>query len=144
MILPTWVLIAAFQVAAIAGVMACILFVRRQARSSHRSLAALFAAMAVANLANRVGLLDEAHALFWRGTAMVAELVQPAALLYVGLAFLSPAKQGLDPSAQWRARIMGVVGLVLAVLVVTGQVFQWKTFEGGQSAIALASWECLL
>ncbi len=63
MILPTWVLIAAFQVAAITGVMACILFVRRQARSSHRSLAALFAAMAMANLADRVGLLDEAHAL---------------------------------------------------------------------------------
>ncbi len=140
MILPTWSLIAAFQVVAIAGVMACILIVRRQARPSHRSLAVLFAAMAVANLANRVGLLDEAHALFWRGTAMVAELVQPAALLYVGLAFLSPTERGLDSSAQWRARTIGVVGLLLAVLVVTGQVFQWKTFEDGQSAIALASW----
>ncbi len=69
---------------------------------------------------------------------MVAELVQPAALLYVGLAFLSPAERGLDSSAQWRARTMGVVGLLLAVLVVTGQVFQWKTLADGQSAIALS------
>jgi len=140
MILPTWFSVAAFLVAAIAGGMACALFVRKQASASHRSLAALLGATAVASLANGVGLLDETHALFWRGTAMVAELVQPAALLYVGLAFLSSAERGSDASALWRARIVGVVGLLLAVFAVTGQVFQWKTFEDGQSAIALASW----
>ena len=140
MILPTWLSVAAFLVAAIAGGMACVLFVRIQASASHRSLAALLGATAVASLANAVGLFDEGHALFWRGSAMVAELAQPAALLYVGLAFLRPAERGRDASALWRARIIGVVGLLLAVFAVTGQVFQWKTVEDGQSAIALASW----
>jgi len=138
MMLPTWLSVAAFLVAAIAGGMACALFVRRQASASHRSLAALLGATAVANVANGVGLLDETHALFWRGTVMVAELAQPAALLYVGLAFLSPTER--NASALWRARSIGVVGLLLAFLAVTGQVFQWKTLEDGQSAIALASW----
>ena len=68
MILPIWFSIAAFQVAAFAGGMACLLFVRRRASSSHRSLALLLGATAVANLANGVGLLDEAHTLLWRGT----------------------------------------------------------------------------
>jgi hypothetical protein len=140
MVLPTWFSVAAFLVAAIAGRMACALFVRKQASASHRSLAALLGATAVANLANGVGLFDEGHALYWRVTAMVAELVQPAALLYVGLAFLSSAERGRDASALWRARIIGVVGLLLAVYAVTGQVFQWKTVADGQSAIALASW----
>ena len=138
MILPTWFSVAAFLVAAIAGGMACALFVRRQASASHRSLAALLGATAVANVANGLGLLDETHALFWRGTVMVAELAQPAALLYVGLAFLSPTER--NASALWRARSIGVVGLLLAVFTVTGQVFQWKMLENGQSAIALASW----
>jgi len=140
MILPTWFSVASFLVAAIAGGMACALFVRRKARASHRSFAALLGATAVANVANGIGLINGAHALFWREAAMVAELAQPAALLYVGLAFLRPAERGRDTSALWRPRIIGVVGLLLAVLVVTGQVFEWKVFENGQAAIALASW----
>ncbi|HLZ34743.1 MAG TPA: XrtA/PEP-CTERM system histidine kinase PrsK [Nitrospira sp.] len=140
MVLPTWFSIAAFQVAAVAGGMACFLFVRRKASSSHRSLAALLGATAVANLANGVGLLDGTHALFWRGTATVSELLQPAALLYVGLAFLNPTERERDSSALWRARIIGAVGLLLAVFAATGRVFQWKPFEDGQVAIALAAW----
>jgi putative PEP-CTERM system histidine kinase len=140
MILPTWFALAAFQVAALAGGMACILFMRRQASSSHRSLAVLLSATTVANLANGVGLLDEVHALLWRGIAMAAELVQPAALLYVGLAFSHSAEQGRNSSALWRARIIGGAGLLLAFFAVTGQVFAWKVFQDGQSAIALGSW----
>jgi len=140
MILPTWVSVAAFLVSAIAGGMACVLFVRKQASASHRSLAALLGATAVANLANGVGLLDETHALFWRGTAMAAELVQPTALLYVGLAFLDPVERSSDRAALWRARIFGWVGLLLAGFVATGQVFEWKVFEHDQTAIALTTW----
>ena len=100
----------------------------------------LLGATALANLANGVGLLDEAHALFWREIAMVAELAQPAALLYVGLAFLNPAERRVNSSMLWPARITGFVGLLLAALAVTGQVFQLKTFEDGQAAIGLAAW----
>ena len=57
-----------------------------------------------------------------------------------GLAFLRPAELERDTSALWRARIIGVVGLLLAVFAVTGQVFEWKVFEDGQTAMALASW----
>jgi len=71
---------------------------------------------------------------------MVAELAQPALLLYVGLAFLNPTERRANSSMLWRARATGFVGLLLAVLVVTGQVFQLKTFQDGQAAIGLAAW----
>jgi putative PEP-CTERM system histidine kinase len=94
----------------------------------------------VAHLANAAGLLDEAHALLWRATAMAAEVLQPAALLYVGLAFLNPVERSSDTSALWRARIVCCVGLLLAGFVAIGQVFEWKTFEDGRAAIALTTW----
>src|SRR5215831_2730592 len=136
----TLVSLSAFQVAAIAGGMACILLLRKQASDSHRSLASLLGATALANVANGIGLFNDTQALFWRETALAAELAQPAALLYVGLAFLNPAERGVDSSALWRARVTGIVGLLLAILVVTVQVFQLKVFEDGQMGIALVSW----
>jgi putative PEP-CTERM system histidine kinase len=140
MVLPTWFSIAAGLVAAIAGGMACILFVRRRTGSSHRSLAVLLGMTAVSHLANAAGLLDEPHALWWRSTAMVAELLQSTALLYVGLAFLNPVERSSDTSALGRARIVGCVGLLLAGFVATGQVFGWKVFEDGRAAIAVTTW----
>jgi|CXWL01.1.fsa_nt_gi putative PEP-CTERM system histidine kinase len=141
MMFPTWFAIAAGFVAAIAGAMACILLVTRRTSSLHRSLALLLDAIAVAHLANAVGLLDEHHTLWWRTTALVAELVEPIVLLYVGLAFLNPVERSSDRSALWRARIVGCVGLLLAGLVVTGQLVEWKVFEGDLAATALSTWE---
>src|SRR6185295_9750248 len=135
MVLPTWFSIVAGLAAAIAGGMACLLFVRRRTSSAHRSLAVLLGMTAVAQLANAAGLLDEAHAPLWRATAMVAELLQPTALFYVGLAFLNPAERNGDTSALWRARIVGCVGLFLAGFVITGQDFEWQVFEDNQAAI---------
>jgi len=100
----------------------------------------LLGATAVAHLANAAGLLDEAHALLWRATAMVVELVQPTALLYVGLAFLKPVGRSSDISALWRARIVGCVSVFLACFVATGQIVEWKVFEDGRAAIALTTW----
>ena len=140
MALQTWFSIAAGLVAAIAGGMACVLFARRKASASHQSLAVLLGAIALAHLANAAGLLDQSHALLWRGMAMVAELAQPALLLYIGLGFLSPVERSHDTSVRWRARIIGVLGLLLAVCAVVGQVFERKVFEDGQVAIILAAW----
>ena len=140
MIVPAWYLVVTFLVAAIAGGLACLLFVRRQASSSHVSLSALLGATALTQMANGLGLLDEAHALFWREIALAAELVQPAALLYAGIAFLNPAEGGKNASPLWRARVIGVIGLLLGLLSLTGFVFVWKTFDDGVSAIVLASW----
>ncbi|MEK7349494.1 MAG: hypothetical protein AAB177_01375, partial [Nitrospirota bacterium] len=141
MMLPTWFAIAAGLVAAIAGCMACTLLVRRRTSSLHRSLALLLGTIAVAHLANAAGLLDESHAQWWRAVAMVAELIEPTALLYVGLAFLNPIEERSDRSALWRARIVGCVGLLLVGFVVTGQLVEWKVFEGGLAAMALSTWE---
>src|SRR6185295_10390942 len=138
--LPEWFAVISGLVSASAGGMACLLFARRPASPSHRSLASLLGATAVAHLANGIGLLDESHTLLWQEIAMVAILIQPAALLYVGLAFLNPTERGRESSALWRARITGLVGLFLTLFVMTGLVFQWKTLENGESTIALSSW----
>ena len=74
--------------------MTCILLLRKESNSLHRTLGGLLGATALANFANGVGLLDETHALFWRKMAMLGELAQPAALLYIGLAFLKPPEGG--------------------------------------------------
>lgn len=136
----TWFSFAAIVAASLAAGFACLLVFRRQAGSFHRSMALLLAATVIANAANGLGLLDETRALFWRETAMVAELLQPAALLYVGFAFLNPIESGKVLSALWRARSIAVVGFLLAVFTETGQVFQWKAFENGQAALALTPW----
>ncbi len=95
----------------------------------------------MAHSANAAGLLDEPHAQWWRAVAMVAELIEPAALLYVGLAFLNPIEERSDRSALWRARMVGCVGLLLVGFVVIGQIVEWKVFGGSLAAIALSTWE---
>ena len=131
--------ITAFLVAAVAGAIACLLLLRKQANALHRTLAGLLGATALVNVANGLGLLDEAHALVWREIAMVGELVQPAALLYVGLAFLNP-ERGRNSSMLWPARITGCVGTLLVVLTFTGHVFEVKELNDGQIAIGLTNW----
>ncbi len=68
--------LAALLVAAVAAGMTCILLLRKESNSLHRTLGGLLGATALANFANGVGLLDEAHALFWRKIAMLGELAQ--------------------------------------------------------------------
>jgi putative PEP-CTERM system histidine kinase len=140
MISPMWLSLASGFVVAIAAGMAAILMARGRRGTSHRSLAALLAAIALANLADGIGLFDEANALFWRETALIAELVQPAAILYVGLAFLNPAESGKAVSALWRARIIGIVGGLLAMAAAAGLAFRWTVVEDGRAVIALTPW----
>jgi putative PEP-CTERM system histidine kinase len=140
MMSSTWLFTASCVAAAIAASMAAILMTRRGAGAAHRSLAGLLAATALDSLADGVGLLDEVHALFWREAAMVAELLQPAALLYVGLVFLNSEDGKKDSASLWRARIVGIVGFLLAGLTVTGQVFEWRISDNAQPVLALASW----
>lgn len=140
MIVPAWYSVVVFLVAAIAGGLACLLFVRRQASSSYPSLSALLGATALSQMVNGLRLFDEAHALFWQEMVLAVELVQPAALLYVGIAFSKPAERGKDAAPLWRARVISVVGLALALLTLTGSVFMWRRIDEGVSTIALASW----
>ncbi|MDH5640475.1 MAG: PEP-CTERM system histidine kinase PrsK [Nitrospira sp.] len=134
----------AFAAAAVAGGLACLLFARRQAGSSHRSLAALFTLIALSHAANGLELVDEANVLVWRMAATLAQLFQPAALLYVGLAFLNPADREKNASVRWRARAVGLIGGLVAGVVLAGQTYQWTVFDGGQAKIALVTWGSLL
>ncbi|MDH4186406.1 MAG: hypothetical protein OEV08_05365, partial [Nitrospira sp.] len=140
MISPTWLLLACGLVTAIAAGMAAIFIARGKRGTSHRSLAALLAAVTFANLADGIGLFDKAHALFWREIASTAELLQPAAILYIGLAFLNPAESGRAVSVLWRARVIGIVGGLFAIAAVAGLVFRWAAVEDGRAVIALTSW----
>lgn len=136
----SWLSAITFLVAAVAAGLGCLLFIRRKDVSSHRSLATLFALIALANLADGIGLFDEAHVLFWREAALLTELVQPAAILYIGLAFLNQAESGKIVSALWRARIIGILGGLLGVAAVAGLVFEWTVFEDGRAVMVLTSW----
>jgi putative PEP-CTERM system histidine kinase len=139
MIPLTWLSLAAFTASALAVVIAGLLLVRPQSISAHKSLAALLGATAVAHFANGLSLLNDGHALYWRMLSMIAELLQPAALLYVGLAFLDPVERTQDAATRWRARTIGGLGLVLSALIVSGRVFEWQAFPGGHTAIVMSS-----
>jgi putative PEP-CTERM system histidine kinase len=131
---------AALLVAVVATVVACLLLLRKQANTFHRTLGGLLGATALENLANGVGLLDEPHALFWREIAMVGELIQPAALLYAGLALLRPVERLGNPSMLWPARITACAGCLLMIPTMTGHVFQLNELQDGQIAIGLVPW----
>jgi putative PEP-CTERM system histidine kinase len=131
---------SALFVGIVAAAIACLLFLRKEAHTLNRSLGGLLGATALANLANGIGLLDEVHALFWREIAMVGELVQPAALLYVGLALLGRSEGPRNSSTLWLARIAGCVGFLLILLTMTHHVLELKDLQDGQSGLGLASW----
>jgi hypothetical protein len=119
---------------------ACLQYFRRQAGPSRRSLAGLLVTVAVGSVANALGALLEDDAVFWRGIALSAELLEPAALLYAGSAFVNPIDGIQDSAALWRARIAGGIGLLLAASALSGYAFELKEYQGGHPIIALASW----
>lgn len=120
--------------------MACFLMIRRSASPFHRSLAALLGVTAVAQAANGAGLLDDAQELTWRKVALTAELLLPALIVSVGLAFLEPEERRRESFARWRVRGMGAIGLILALLVAGEQVIRWTIMENSRAAIALGPW----
>lgn len=140
MMLSPWFSLIGFFAAAMATGMAGLLLIDRSASSSHRSLAALLGVTAIANLANGIGLLDEPHALFWREVAMAAELIQPGFFLLAGLTFLNPDDRSRASFAVWRARVIGLMGLLLGLLTLNGHVFQWRIVGDGVATIALGPW----
>src|SRR5690349_11769730 len=139
MMVFTWLPLAAFAASTVAAVMAGLLSLTPQSKLAHRSLGALLAATALAQFANGAGLVDETHALNWRMLSMIAELLQPAALLYVGLAFLDPVERSKDAATLWRARTIGGLGLALSCLVASGTVLEWQIFPGGRTVIGMSS-----
>ena len=136
----SWLSSVAFGASVIAGAIACFLLFRPQSNKTHRSLGVLLGATSIAHLANCAALVDTAHVSSWRVLSMMVELLQPSALLYVGLAFLDPAERVKDAPALWRARTVGVLGVVLSCLVASGRVIEWQAFADGQAAVVVAPW----
>lgn len=137
---PNWAAVVAFLAAGFAGIMAWLLLVERGAGAFHRSFASLLGAAAVVHVANGFGLLDEAHELIWRKVVLMAELLQPVLLLYIGQFLLDPADRWRKSFMRWCARTIGSIGLLLVLFTMADHVFQWKVFANGQAVIALDLW----
>lgn len=130
-----WIVLAAFLATAVAGGLACWLYINRREALPYLSLAVLSGLVSLAHAANGYGLLNEEHALLWRRLALAIELCLPAALLYVGLRF-SPQ----PGHREWRARLIGLLGLLLAGVTMTDDVLVTTPLQGGGLAITLGPW----
>ena len=130
----------AFLAAVFAGGLACWLFLRRREAPFYLSLATLSGLVSLVHVANGCGLLDESQGLLWRRLALALELCLPAALSYAGLRFSNPVQQGESSVRFWRARVIGLAGLVLAGLTMTDHVLVSMPVEEGGSQILLAPW----
>ena len=126
--------------AVVASGLACLLIIRHKTGSAHRSIAILLTLIALRRCVNGLELLDETDVLLWRGIAIITELFQPAALLYVGLAFLNSAEQKRDVFAWWCVRVVSAIGGLLASVVLAGQAFQWQVLGSGQAGITVGLW----
>ena len=66
--------------------------------------------------ANGMSLVDFTDAVPWRRVSLFAELLLPAAVLYIGLALMRAAGLPGEKSARWRAHAVTLIGVVLGLL----------------------------
>ncbi|MFO0699150.1 MAG: XrtA/PEP-CTERM system histidine kinase PrsK [Nitrospira sp.] len=133
----TGIAITALCSAGIAAALVCLLLVKQWQSHLYRRMAALLVAVAGVNLANAIGLFRETDLLFWRHVALTIELVQPALIVSVGMAYVK-ASDGSDRlMAQWPVWSIRAVGLVLGAWTLGGQIFYWKTLENSGTAVVL-------
>ena len=135
MSISTWFSGAAFLSATFAGGLASWLYVRRRQAPFYLSLSTLLGLLSLVHLANGSGLLDTSHGLLWRRFALAFELCLPVALLYAGLRFSSQPKH-----SEWRVRLLGLLGLLLAGLTMTDQVLVLMPLVEGGTIFSLAPW----
>lgn len=135
-----WIAITAGCAAGIAAGLAGLLLVKRWDSCLYRRVAGLLGAVAIVNLANAIGLLRETDLLFWRQVALTVELIQPALLIYVGMAFVNPTRETRETLARWPACSIGAVGVLLGAITLDGQFIYWRIFENGEAAVVLGFW----
>lgn len=132
--------LSAVLAAVIAVGLSSLLLVTRWDSGPHRSMAGLLGCVAAANLANAIGVREGVDPLFWRQVAFSTELIQPALLMYVGLGFVNSTGVARGALTGWSAGSIGAIGVGLGVLAMAGHVFQGKTLENGEAAVALGTW----
>jgi putative PEP-CTERM system histidine kinase len=112
---------------------------REPAGISHRSLAVLLTSIFITQVGNTFWLHFPEYGPFWQRIVLATELFQPAALFYVGIQFLSSASGGYR-SRLWAARVLGIMGLLLALLAMTDRFVTWETHYDQESAIVMGPW----
>jgi len=127
--------LVAVLAALFAGGLACWLYAKRREAPFYPSLGVLTGLVSLVHLAHGLGLMDESHGLLWRRVALAFELCLPMALLYAGLRFLPPPSD-----REWRVRLMGLLGLLLAGMTMTDHVLVTTPLQGGGLAITLGPW----
>ena len=134
---PFWVVLPAFLAAVVALGLAALLLAKDHASPFYRSAAAAIAAAGLVQIGNGMGLLDAAHAVEWRRVALAFELLFPAALQYVGLAFLKSEAIGAESGSRWRARAVTALAVGFAVVAFSGLIYVQAMTEDGRLAVAL-------
>lgn len=128
---PIWYPLCAFATAVSALGLAGLLLAKTHLMLFGRTVAGVLAATALLYLANGWGLIDVPNALVWRRVALVAELMQLAALLYVGLALMRQLSVRVEAGVWWRAHAISLMAGVLAMFTWSEDVFHLMTVESG-------------
>jgi putative PEP-CTERM system histidine kinase len=134
-----WFPVSAIVASLAVLIMAYLVLAKNRSSAFHRSLATLLGATALVQLGNGLGLIDVDRALFWRRVSVLAELAQPAALLYVGLALIGSSAAGLVSAARWRARAVASLAMVWALLAWSDQVYTSMHSDGTLTWIGAGS-----
>ena len=99
--------------AAVAAIgLAGLLLFKNRSSAFNRSLATVLGAAALIQVGNGLSLIDMEHGLFWGRLALVAQFLQPAALLYLGLALMEPPNPVIVSVARRRARAVTLLAWV--------------------------------
>ncbi|HMS82094.1 MAG TPA: PEP-CTERM system histidine kinase PrsK [Nitrospira sp.] len=135
----TGIAVTAMCSTGIATGLVCLLLVRQWKSHFYRRMAGLLGTVAGVSLANGIGLLRETDLLFWRQVALTIELMQPALMVSVGMAFVKTSEGSDRSMARWPVWSIGAVGLVLGALTLGGQIFHWRTLDDGGTAVVLGA-----
>lgn len=134
-----WLSIPAMTAAVAAIGFACLLLYKDRSSAFNRGLATVLGAAALIQVGNGLVLIDMEHALFWGRVALVAECLQPAALLFLGLVLTEPERPVIVSAARWRARAVTLLAAVWGILAWSDLVYTSINSDGSLIWIGMGS-----
>src|SRR5207249_1209557 len=96
---------------------------KRRESPLYRALIGVLLSSGVIQLANGVSGLDSGHALLWRRVALLGEVGQPAALLYLGVELLRAGQATAFTPALWHARAVGLLAAIVACVAWSDRLY---------------------
>src|SRR5881409_83934 len=139
MAFPVWMFIPPMMAAVAAIGLACLLLYKDRSSAFNRSLATVLGAAALIQVGNGLSLIDMEHGLFWGRLALVAQFLQPAALLYLGLALMEPPNPVIVSVARRRARAVTLLAWVWGILAWSDLVYTSMNSDGSLTWIQMGS-----